>query len=416
MRHNFKTASLMDMRLPSRLKERLWREGLVRNAPLMDVVASLSHEYVETEAQAQTLIDDVIEVNGKITQHAGDFFSYRNGTVPEEIYYGLAAGTLIDMAPEWFPNLPDSYHGLKRQLQIIDDTPEAIGGQRIERTARFCHYISTVMGLENFRTGLRSGSICVDAPGPGNNYTMPEEANKRYKDLVQHVKDHFKPGFPIIGDARRLTIDIDYFFNHYADDFAWYVALASKEKGNVLNADFLYDKIGMPDSAKIRAVFKLTYDFYKAKNKNDPYSAYYEFCEKSLSPFQIFMASSPGTAERSAMTALAYDAVSHPESGKTGLVLPRKTFDVLKVADTISELAYLRMRLRGSAHQPCIMPDEICDLHAKLQASEEISCQKEILMTNFDKERRKAIALYDDITGFYNIEPYSTEGPAPFPQ
>lgn len=406
MLENFKTASLIDMQLPPSLKEKLWREKLVNNPALMDVISTLSKHYATDERTAAELVEDAIRVSKTVSTHAGNFFSYRNNVVPAEAYYALLARFFIQTNPEWFTHLTDGYRDLSKELDLVDETPSLASNIRIGRLAKFCHYIELAAALTNYRNGLRSGKISLKLPNSHNNGNHSQEWQKRY-ELVDHVKSDIREGHEIVGDIRRLTIDIDQFLNHLDDDFSWHMRLGAEHQERVLDNDFLFDHLSVNDVGRIRETFNLTYEFYKAKHRDDPFAAFYEFSEECFSPFHIFRSSFQPLTEKSAVSALAHDALSH--NGDSGLVsrLPGTTYNAFKTASFMSGLARSSMRMWGSAKTPFILSEDMENFHDLLLASADRLCPGTVLDDSFQRHRAKALDVYNGIARQHDIEAIS---------
>ncbi len=410
MIRDFKTASLMDMQLPPAQKTKLWHEGIVRNPAAMNVLSSLLENFSTTESDAESIVDDVIHTDRLMKKHAVNFFSYRGNQIPPEAYYAVLARSLIEDAPEWFPYLPANYAELATELKRIDGKPEIISDIKVDRAVRFCHYIEIAIALQKFRDGLRDGTISVKAGSNKNGNQENKVALQRYNSLVPHVKDHLQQGFEIIGDIRNLTVDIDYFLNHYSDDFAWYVRLGSQDKHHVLDKDHLFKKVEMQDIGHIREAFDLAFDYYKTKYKDDPFTAYYEFCENVLSPYNVFRQAYHELNDKSAVMALTRN-FSEATDGQAYKSVSRSTLEMHKAAATICDLSYHIKKMSGSIHQPFIMTTHMVDLYEKLIASENLPCPQPLLAGDLQTMRNRAIDTYNKLAVLNEIDTY--ENPAP---
>lgn len=405
MKAQFRTASLIDLKLPPQLKQKLWRSGLVNNAPALHVISALSNIYISSEQEAESIIDEMAATLHLVKKYADRFFSYRKGIPPEEAFYAVMARSSIGMAPELFPTLPDDYYHLSDQLETIDFQPSSINDIRLSPQARFCHYIETLRDLENFRFSLRSGRADI----------LHDTTGTQYNKIVQHAKTNFQAGPAIIEDIRKLTQDIDFIFNHYNDEFAWFIQTGIREGNKVSSNEFLFQETEIPDIGRSREIFNAAYDFFKNKNA-DELSAYYEFSEKILSPLSVFLTNFTEISEGALIYALSKPALdegadlfesvqglndneaieSHFEDYQGGRI-SKTSIRVYECAKGLSDLVYHTMKMWGSAHQPFIFVNQVPELLGKLEATENLSYQGLALEDYMQKYRSIAADTYNNI-------------------
>ena len=405
MKAQFRTASLLDLKLPPQLKEKLWRSGLVHNAPALHVLSVLSTSFISTEQEANSIIDEMLDMDRLIKEYSGSFFYYRKGVPPEEAIYAAMARTTIAMAPELFPNLPQDYHSLADQLETIDCRPESINDIRISPQAKFCHLIELTRDLKTFRHSLRSGRLATDS----------DTTQTSYNKIVAHAKNDLQAGLGIIEDIRKMTQDIDFIFNHYNDEFAWFIETGIREGERIFSNDFLFAETEIPDIGRSREVFNAAYNYYKAKHL-DGYSAYYEFSEKVLSPLSIFLTNFSGISETSLIYALSKPVIDEGSQ----IVAPVNTLNDNQASDSIdeyfpggkisitsvrtyacarglSELVYHTIKMWGSAHQPFVFVNQVPERLEKLEATENLPYRGLTLENYMQKYRGMAADTYNNI-------------------
>lgn len=425
MKEHFRTASLIGMKLPAFLKERLWRSRLIENPAALHVLSTLSNSFIETKTEASCLTEEMIKTDLLIRQHSNEFFYYRKGIVPPECLYATAAKNSIAMAPELFPNLPEGYKALEVELEKLKSNPEAINDARVTPQAKFCHLIEVLKNLQDYNFSLRSGKLAAG----------DSEAGTLYKSIVEPAK-LIKAGPSIINDILKLTQDIDFFFNHYQDEFAWYIETGIREKASIFNNDYLFDELEIPDAGRSRSVFNSVYDHSKQIN-SDSYSAYYDFCEKVLTPARMFITNFSNLSEESFIYALVKpaaasgfeffeaDPVLNDNEAEDslftefqGLRISKEVANVYECAETLSSLVYHTLRMWGSTHQPFVFYSQVNELLEKLEATGNVDYHGLPMESYMQKYREMAADLYNNIAkknqslGFVN---YSAPDLPPHP-
>lgn len=405
MKAQFRTASLLDLKLPPQLKEKLWRSGLVQNAAALHVISALSNDFITSEQEADNIIDEMIATNRLVGKYADSFFRYRKNIPPEEAYYAVMARTSIGMAPELFPTLPDDYYRLSDQLETIDFQPDSINDVRVSPQTRFCHYIETLRDLENFRFSLRSGRAQI----------THDTTLATYNKLVHHAKTHLQAGPMIVEDIRKITQDIDFVFNHYNDDFAWFIQTGIKDGSRISSNEFLFTETEIPNIGRSREVFDAAYDFFKDKN-TDRFSAYYEFSEKFLSPLSVFLTNFSEISEAALVYVLSKplldegidifqptsslndnEALESRFEDYQGGKISKTCIRVYDCAKGLSDLVYHTMKMWGSAHQPFVFVNQVPELLEKLEATEKLSYQGLTMENYMRKYREMAADTYNNI-------------------
>lgn len=397
----------MDLKLPSVEKERLWRTGLVSNSAVMDVLSSFSQNWITSEAEAAAYVDEAILTDSLIKRYAQDFFS---GMVPAEVYYLALARTAIQYEPHWFSHLPENYSWIASQLNELDARPDRLPIAALSPQTELCHHLECYLHLRRLRYALRSGNIVAGGE---------MVSHKLYNPIVPHVKADFYEGPSISKDCRLLTQDIDFIVNYYNADNAWYIKTAAEKKENVLDNDFVFIDVELPETPNIKYVFDFVYNDYKEKCE-DGYSAYYKFCEEVLWPLSIFIDSYKDNPIDESVYIFAlthrtrlerklgneisrlndnpglyidhlFNISSDSHFINDSLSIPQDKVDAFKSANILSDMVIKNMRMWGKHTQPYIYAAQVDDFYTRLRSTESLSCNG-LPMHNYLIEYRKIAA------------------------
>lgn len=371
---------LEDVKLPLYLKQQLWRDGIVNNAPAMDIIARIADDFIATEEDAHLVVKDTIKAIGIAEHHAGEFFAYRGSKIPDDVYYSILGRSYIDLLPEAFTHLPESYRELESRFRGIKSNPDKYLDAQTDGRARFSFAIHNIIRMENLLRGLRTGALSLGAAGPA----------AEYNDLVPAVGRIMKGDSRLTQESQLLGRDIDFIINNHDLGRFWYIQSGAFYAKQIDDKGFLFDKSCVPDAGRLRSVFNSAYQHYENLRGEAGIEAYYDFSEKVMAPLRLLCNREKTFQEDEMLYTLAVETMpfeDEVERAQHAYVLYPVSEEYIQddaIARHLNAFQFDAMKYWGNRVQPFVFVGEMAEFRDRLQVVQDLSITTPFLQSYRD--------------------------------
>ncbi len=415
MRRKFKDASLSDLRLPVFLKEALWKTKAVNCKPAMDVLRGASQFYLRTEDEAEALkfVEEIVKAVDMTRAYANEFFAYRGGQVPDDLYYATIGRSLIRLSPESFPMVTENCRCLFDRVEKIHNEPDLYLSSQMDAPAKYAFAIEKYMQLDDLLFSMQS-----------NIHLAGKETNARYNSTVLPVKKIMKGAGTLSRDMQLTGRKIDFIVNNLNEERFWYIQFASRNFDNICDKKFVFDYGGMPDVGGFREAFYQAYSRVEDRIGEQGINAFYEFAETVISPMNFFMSISDAISDKDVLYSFARLSMKEPSETETIM----QAASLYPVADEFMEKLEIARHLCGFQHRtatlwgdkvnPYIFVQDLVDYEEVLRNLDDIYVRDSKLNTLLQASRDRGCAYYNPtarenaVLGFQPYYP-SYQGPSP---
>ena len=394
MRESFNhTALLTELYLPSYLKEALWKTKVVNCKPAMDILSKASQFYLQSSdkhSEAHKFVDEIIQSVEMAHTYRYEFFTHKNGQIPDDVMYSIAGRPIVELFPEEFPQLSDNYHHLTDRVKTIHDEPDLYLSSRMDGAAKYAFIIEKFIQLKQFRHSVQS-SI----------HTAGNELNKLYNSTVLPVKKIMKGSGTLTRHMQLAGRDIDFIVNRVNEERFWYIQYASRNFEKISDKTFIYDDGGMPDTPKLRSSFYDAYQRIEDRHDGHGVEAFYELAEKVVCTMNLLVGSMNVIQETEilyAVTRLSTDCGSDQETILNALALHPVSDDFMNQVELCRHLGEFRhktSRFWGDKVNPFMFLEELDEFPEELRKLDHLDIRSPTLYSHFLTCRDQAQTYYN---------------------
>lgn len=415
MKHSFGTASLSDLHLPMFLKEALWKTKAVTCKPAMEILTSASDFYFDSKNEEEALhfVKELVSTVHITRTYANEFFGYREGRVPDDVYYATIGRSLIELSPESFPFVPGKYQNLFDQIEKIHSDPDLYLSSHTDGAARYAYAIEKFMRLDQLLFEMQS-----------NIHTAGNELNSRYNSTVLPIKKVMKGDSQLSRDIQLLGRKIDFIVNNLNEERFWYIQFASRNFGCIADKDFIFDYGGMPDVRTFKDNFYKAYSRVEDRIGSQGIEAFYEFAETVISPMNLVMSISDVMTENQILycfSRLSMNEATDIENCLQAAALYTVSDEFMEKIELVRHLCAFQRKtatLWGDKVHPYIFVQDLVEYEELLRDLDNLHIQDKKLQIIFEALRSQACTYYNptarenEVLGFQPYYP-AYSGPLP---
>ncbi len=407
---DFKTASILPFRLQPFIEGVCKEKKYKPNAAVRDILSKLPLATDDYKDELYETVRDIIELALAIDDTAPFMFYYRQGRVPLSVYYATIAGMTIDMNPDIFPNLPEDYAELDKQVKILFSDVTKIADNNISPNAKFSYKIQVAIALDNFLEQLRTGAF---HPKQLCSLQFYEQHVLRAHYLTNHDDT-----------LTQMIVDvvqkINFIFNYHDNEFCDFIKLGMKDKDIGANREALFDLFPDKDAKGRRQAFDAAYNLFLKKHENPDHDFLYDFLEKTLIPAKLLLMTEPDVPQVCVDYMIAHSALHEAKNPIDAMLDFGADIEVLHrgfLADDLSDeilahyditkrhlrsmgaclgiadLTFSTMHLGGDTVSSFFDSNDIGDLYAKLNDSKELEIDNPHLKKLWDTCRANTDTL-----------------------
>ncbi len=415
MKPSFETASLSELRLPMFLKEALWKTKAVNCKPAMDILIGASDFYFDdkNEEEALRFVQEVVNAIDITRAYGDEFFGYRRGRIPDDVYYAIIGRSLIDLSPASFPSVTENCRKLFDQIDKIHGDPDLYFSPRINAAVRYAYAMEKFTSLNQLLFEMQS-----------NIHTAGNEINRRYNSIVLPIKKIMK-GDGALSRAMQLKgRQIDFIVNHVNEERFWYIQYAARNFDKISDKAFVFDHGGMPDVGSLRDNFYKAYGRVEDRIGAQGVEAFYAFAETVVSPMNFIMSISDVMTENQILYGFARLSMNEDtdiENCLQAAALHPVSDDFMGKMELAHHLCAFQHRtstLWGDKVHPYIFVQDLVEYEETLRDLDNLDIQDERLQGIFEALRNQACTYYNAtarenaVLGFQPYYP-AYSGPSP---